>query len=49
MEAVAEHCKGKLARFKIPSQIRIVDQFPKTASGKIQKFKLVQQFKNDGY
>lgn len=38
-------CKGKMAGFKIPSQLRIVGEFPKTVSGKIQKFKLLEEFK----
>ena len=33
-------CAERLARFKIPRFVRIVDSFPMTASGKIQKFKL---------
>ncbi|CAD7079649.1 unnamed protein product [Hermetia illucens] len=37
---------GKIAHFKIPRHIRIVHDFPKTVSGKIQKFKLVQQYKD---
>lgn len=44
LESVVEFCKGKLARFKIPSQVRIMEEFPRTISGKIQKFKLVEQF-----
>jgi fatty-acyl-CoA synthase len=35
-----EFCKGKLARFKIPKFFRFTGDFPMTASGKIQKFKL---------
>src|SRR5262249_21735733 len=35
-----EFCQGKIARFKIPKHLRFVDEFPMTASGKIQKFKL---------
>ncbi|CAD7079650.1 unnamed protein product [Hermetia illucens] len=37
---------GKIAHFKIPRHIRVVHDFPKTVSGKIQKFKLVQQYKD---
>jgi fatty-acyl-CoA synthase len=37
---VQEFCKDRLARFKIPRHFRIVEAFPLTASGKIQKFKL---------
>lgn len=44
-EDIVEYCKGKIAHFKIPSKVRIVSQFPKTTSGKIQKFKLVEQLK----
>jgi fatty-acyl-CoA synthase len=37
---VMRFCADRLARFKIPRHIRIVESFPMTASGKIQKFKL---------
>jgi fatty-acyl-CoA synthase len=33
-------CCGRLARFKVPKHLRFVSEFPMTASGKIQKFKL---------
>ncbi len=33
-------CQAELARFKTPRHWRFVDEFPMTASGKIQKFKL---------
>ena len=39
-EEIREFCDGRIARFKIPRQIRFVDSFPMTASGKVQKFKL---------
>ncbi|XP_052754750.1 medium-chain acyl-CoA ligase ACSF2, mitochondrial [Galleria mellonella] len=34
------HCTGHLAKFKIPRIIKVIDEFPKTTSGKIQKYKL---------
>jgi fatty-acyl-CoA synthase len=37
---VLEYCKGKIAWYKTPKYIAFVDEFPLTASGKIQKFKL---------
>jgi len=37
---VMQFCQQRLARFKVPRFVRIVDSFPMTASGKIQKFKL---------
>lgn len=39
-EAVQEYCRGQIARYKIPKHVFFIDDFPKTASGKIQKFKL---------
>ncbi|ACY19003.1 benzoate-CoA ligase family protein [Haliangium ochraceum] len=34
------HCKQALARYKFPRWFRFVDSLPKTATGKIQRFKL---------
>ena len=39
-EDVQEFCRGKISRFKIPKYVFIVDSFPMTLSGKIQKYKL---------
>lgn len=43
-ETVKQYCKGKLAHFKVPRYVITVHDFPKTTSGKIQKFKLIEQF-----
>ncbi|MGM9926379.1 MAG: AMP-binding protein [Bacillus sp. (in: firmicutes)] len=40
---IREYCKGRIAFHKIPRYIQFVDQYPMTASGKIQKFKLREQ------
>ncbi len=37
---IRDFCRGKLAWHKIPRHTTIVDSFPMTASGKIQKYKL---------
>jgi benzoate-CoA ligase family protein len=37
-----EHCKGGLAPYKYPRWFRFVDELPKTATGKIQRFRLRQ-------
>lgn len=37
---IKEFCRGKIARHKIPAFIMFVDEYPATASGKIQKYKL---------
>jgi fatty-acyl-CoA synthase len=42
-EEVKSFCRERLARFKVPHYIRVVDAFPLTASGKIQKFRLREQ------
>ncbi|HUE85147.1 MAG TPA: AMP-binding protein [Vicinamibacterales bacterium] len=39
-DEVMRFCQPRLARFKVPRHVRVVDGFPMTASGKIQKFKL---------
>jgi fatty-acyl-CoA synthase len=37
---VVEFCRGKIASFKIPRWVAVVDDFPMTTSGKIQKVAL---------
>lgn len=37
---VQDFCRGKIARYKIPKYVFFVEEFPLTASGKIQKYKL---------
>jgi fatty-acyl-CoA synthase len=39
-EALVAFCRGQLASFKIPQYTVVVDGFPMTSSGKVQKFKL---------
>ena len=39
-EELIAWCAQRLARFKVPKYVRFVPEFPMTASGKIQKFKL---------
>jgi fatty-acyl-CoA synthase len=39
-EDIIDFCRGKIARYKTPKYIFFVDEFPMTASGKIQKYKL---------
>ena len=46
LESLAEelmaHCRESLAHFKVPRWVSVVDELPKTATGKIQRFKLRQ-------
>jgi fatty-acyl-CoA synthase len=35
-----EYCRESIARFKVPFYMDFVEEYPMTASGKIQKYKL---------
>lgn len=37
---LTEFCEDKMARFKIPTEVRVVEEFPMTPSGKIQRYLL---------
>ena len=39
-EQVREFCQGRLAHFKIPRYVHIVDRFPMTVTGKIRKVEM---------
>ena len=43
MQVLEAHVKGPLAPFKCPRWYAFLDELPKTATGKIQRFKLRQQ------
>ena len=43
IEALREFCTGRIARFKIPRYLRIVDEFPMTVTGKVRKTEMRQQ------
>jgi fatty-acyl-CoA synthase len=37
---VFAYCRGQIAPFKIPEQIRLIEQLPLTVTQKVQRFKL---------
>jgi fatty-acyl-CoA synthase len=41
--AVLDHCRGRLAKFKIPTTVVFTQDIPRTASGKIQKAALQER------
>ena len=41
-KALRAFCDGKIAYYKIPRHIKIVDSFPISANGKAQKFKMTK-------
>jgi fatty-acyl-CoA synthase len=38
LEAVQQFCWNRIARYKIPRYVRVVDEFPMTVTGKVQKY-----------
>jgi len=42
-QALVEHCRAGLAHYKYPRWFHFVDDLPKTATGKIQRFRLREQ------
>jgi acyl-coenzyme A synthetase/AMP-(fatty) acid ligase len=36
-DALLAHCRAHLATFKVPAEIRFVEELPKNALGKVQK------------
>lgn len=43
-EELVGFCRERMAHFKCPTQIRFVDELPRTATGKLQKYKLREAF-----
>lgn len=43
IERLREYCMGRIARFKIPRYLWIVDEFPMTVTGKVRKVEMRQQ------
>ena len=44
VEEIIAHCRGRIAGYKIPKRVELRDAIPRTATGKIQKFKLREPF-----
>jgi fatty-acyl-CoA synthase len=43
VEALREFCTGKLAHYKIPRYVHVVEEFPMTVTGKIRKVEMRQK------
>jgi fatty-acyl-CoA synthase len=39
-DELKEFCRGRLAHFKVPRYVELVDEFPMTITGKVQKYKM---------
>ncbi|WP_042693104.1 AMP-binding protein [Azospirillum sp. B506] len=46
-QEIVEHCRGRLARFKTPKRIVIANALPRTASGKLRKNLLREQYRSE--
>jgi fatty-acyl-CoA synthase len=42
-DGLRQFCQGRIAHFKIPRYVKVVDEFPMTVTGKVQKFKMREQ------
>jgi fatty-acyl-CoA synthase len=40
IDDLTAHCQGRIARFKIPRHWKLVDGFPMTVTGKVQKYRM---------
>jgi fatty-acyl-CoA synthase len=43
-EDIAEFCAGQITHFKVPRYIKLVDEYPMTVTGKMQKFVMRVQY-----
>ena len=43
-EEIRRYCRGEIATFKIPRHVRFTDEFPRTVSGKVQKYRLRERW-----
>ena len=44
---IKDFCKGQIAHYKIPRYVKFVDGFPMTVTGKIQKYLMREQMKQE--
>ncbi|MGK5631734.1 AMP-binding protein [Streptomyces sp. URMC 123] len=47
-DELARYCRGRLAHYKIPRHLRIMESFPMTVSGKVRKVELREGFTAPG-
>ncbi|MCX4765885.1 AMP-binding protein [Streptomyces sp. NBC_01275] len=44
LEELRAYCAGRLAHYKIPSRLQVLDAFPMTVSGKVRKIELREKY-----
>jgi fatty-acyl-CoA synthase len=43
-EDISQYCTGQITHFKVPRYIKLVDEYPMTVTGKMQKFVMREQY-----
>ena len=46
-EELRKFCKGEIASYKVPSKVLFIDEMPRSASGKILKYRLREKYKKE--
>ncbi len=46
-DALVDHLRGRVASFKVPRALKVVDALPMTPTGKVRKVELREQAKQD--
>ena len=46
-EELRDFCRGRIAHYKIPRYVKFVSSFPMTVTGKVQKFLIRDQMKQE--
>ena len=46
-DEVKEFCRNNIAHYKVPTYYRFVNEYPMTITGKIQKYKIIEQMKKE--
>jgi len=42
-DSVREFCRDSIAHYKVPRYVKLVEEFPMTVTGKVQKYKMREQ------
>ena len=42
-DEVRAHCRGRIAHYKIPRYVHVVDEFPMTVTGKVRKVQMREE------
>ncbi len=43
LDSIREFCTGRIAHYKVPRYVKIVEEFPMTVTGKVRKVEMREQ------